>query len=227
MSILIPNSLSNNGINKSSSEKNNINNILIKYSSICLNSNNYNNLYIYKKQNYNLQKIKSPHIHKISLSSPFCITCGSIYQIENSSSKIFSSIKPNNLFYKTEISILKIISNLRNQCDIEKNNFIINSNFKLTQNLISTRKKIVNKIKDYIKKLKYSNSCFFLSVYLLDYIILNERINLNHKLEQLGIGCLILSIKFIENINYISNLKHLQYLYEGASFFFKRTIKKI
>ena len=154
MSILIPNSLSNNGINKSSSEKNNINNILIKYSSICLNSNNYNNLYIYKKQNYNLQKIKSPHIHKISLSSPFCITCGSIYQIENSSSKIFSSIKPNNLFYKTEISILKIISNLRNQCDIEKNNFIINSNFKLTQNLISTRKKIVNKIKDYIKRLK-------------------------------------------------------------------------
>ena len=226
MSILIPNSLSNNGINKSSSEKNNINNILIKYSSICLNSNNYNNLYIYKKQNYNLQKIKSPHIHKISLSSPFCITCGSIYQIENSSSKIFSSIKPNNLFYKTEISILKIISNLRNQCDIEKNNFIINSNFKLTQNLISTRKKIVNKIKDYIKKLKYSNSCFFLSVYLLDYIILNERINLNHKLEQLGIGCLILSIKFIENINYISNLKHLQYLYEGASSFSREQLRR-
>ena len=121
---------------------------------------------------------------------------------------------------------MKIISNLRNLCDIEKNNFIINSNFKLTQSLISIRKKTVNKMKNYIKKSKYSNSCLFLSVFFFDYIILNERINLIHKMEQIAIGCIILGIKFIENINYICNLKHLQYLYEGASSFSREQLKK-
>ena len=220
-------SISNNIINKSRSAKNNLNNLLIRKSSIYNNKINSNNIYIYKKQNQNnSHKNTKNHIHKISLSSPFCLTCGSIYKYESLSLKIFSSIKPNYLFYKSEISILKIISNLRNLCNIEKNNFIINSNFKLTQSLISIRKKTVNKMKNYIKKSKYSNSCLFLSVFFFDYIILNERINLIHKLEQIAIGCIILGIKFIENINYICNLKHLQYLYEGASSFSREQLKK-
>ena len=71
-------------------------------------------------------------------------------------------------------------------------------NFKISQQLLSQRKKLINTLKILKTQLHFSSETFFQSIYYLDIIISkNQFKNINY--ISLCISCLIISAKFLEN----------------------------
>ena len=107
-----------------------------------------------------------------------------------------------NHFYETEISPKEILK-------IMKTN-IYENNFKNTINYISSdyllnRTYLFSLIRKISNKMGFKSQTYFLSIYYLDILFLkNKKIDCNYK--TLGLACLLLSAKYIENDPRIPNL---------------------
>ena len=107
-----------------------------------------------------------------------------------------------NHFYETEVSPKEILK-------IMKTN-IYENNFKNTINYISSdyllnRTYLFSLIRKISNKMGFKSQTYFLSIYYLDILFLkNKKIDCNYK--TLGLACLLLSAKYIENDPRIPNL---------------------
>ena len=138
--------------------------------------------------------------HHISLnSSPFCIICGSINYKTPDLNKTIESIKPHNYYYNPEFSIKKTIENIKKKTRYEyKNIFAENKYKKISYNVISIRNKIINKFIDYSKKIMIGKNTLYLTIILMDEIILKKNFNNVKKIEQTSLGCYFLAVKFLD-----------------------------
>ena len=171
------------------------------------------------QNNHYLKQKSITNIHKhIQLnSSPFCQICGSINYINNETNKIIESIKPHNYFYSPEFSITSIIKSLKNKTNFEFSSIF--SQFKekkINSNLISIRNKIINRFIDYSKKILISKNTIYLTIILMDVIILKKNINLKKKIEQISLGCYFLSVKFLDLAINSFDIREYQYTHEIA-----------
>ena len=86
---------------------------------------------------------------------------------------------------------------------------IIKKNYINVKYVFEKRKNYIKKIKDFIKKYKFKNSSFYLSIFLMDYIFLKKQ-NFHYlRNEEIILGSLFLSIKFNEKLIEIPNLKEI------------------
>lgn len=108
-----------------------------------------------------------------------------------------------NHFYETEVSPKEILK-------IMKTNIYENHNFKNTINFISSdyilnRSSLFSLIRKISNKMGFKSQTYFLSIYYMDILFLkNKKIECNYK--TLGLACLLLSSKYIENDPKIPNL---------------------
>jgi len=65
------------------------------------------------------------------------------------------------------------------------------------------RKEIIIQIKNFINKYKISQKCFYYCVYLIDKLLIKK---LKLKIYEIGIGVLLISVKFLENDGHLPHL---------------------
>ena len=165
--------------------------------------------FIYLSNSFILQKSKSvsnaqrtiskskinpnTHSHSLSSTSPFCAFCGSLYYITESSSLVTSSIKPSNLYYIQEISQSEILIQMLSSIHPQDTRNIYPDG-----EIDSIRKKIVVRMRNYFQKFKMSISSLYLAIYVMDIILLKEKITSQHKIEQVAIGSVLIAMKYTE-----------------------------
>ena len=183
-----------------------------------------NNHYLKQKQ----KSITNFHQHIQSNLSPFCKICGSINYINIETNKIIETIKPHNYYYSPEFSITSMIKNLKNKTSLEFSTIF--SEFKgkkINSNLLSIRNKIINRFIDYSKKILISKNTIFLTIILMDVIILKKNINVKKKMEQISLGCYFLSVKFLDLALNSFGIREYQYTHEIAFSYSLEQIRKI
>ena len=157
------------------------------------NNNNNRNF----KQKYKF--LINSHHHKSSYSSPFCLICGSIFFKIPDNNKTIESIKPHNYFYSPEFSIISTIKRIQKKTSYEyKHIFSQNKEKRIGLNIISIRNKIINKFIDYSKKIMIGKNTIYLTIILMDEIILKKNLTNAKKIEQISLGCYLLAVKFID-----------------------------
>ena len=179
------------------------------------------------QNSHNLKQKLNSHQHIPSSTSPFCKICGSINYINKESNKLIESIKPHNYFYSPEISITSILKNLREKTNSEYESIF--SAFKeknLNSNIIAIRNKIINKFIEYSKKILISKNTIYLTIILMDVIILKKNINVKKKIEQISLGCYFLSVKFLDLAVNSFCIKEYQYTHEIAVCYSLEQIRK-
>ena len=183
---------------------------------------------IIQNNHYLKQKsITNFHQHIQSKLSPFCEICGSINYINIESNKIIESIKPHNYNYAPEFSITSLLKNLKNKTNSEFSSIF--SEFrgkKLNSNIISIRNKIINRFINYSKKILISKNTIFLTIILMDAIILKKNINVKKKMEQISLGCYFLAVKFLDLALNSFGIKEYQYTHEIAVSYSLEQIRK-
>lgn len=193
--------------------------------------------FIYYSNSFILQKSKSVsnaqrtisksktnpnnHSHSLSSTSPFCSLCGSLYFITDSSSLVTSSIKPPNLFYVQEISQSEILIQMLSSIQTQEIRNIYSEG-----ETDPIRKKIVIRMRNYFQKFKMSISSLYLAIYIMDIILLKEKITSQHKIEQVAIGSVLIAMKYTELYMNIVGIKQFQLSFEGASFYSCDQIRK-
>lgn len=193
--------------------------------------------FIYLSNSFILQKSKSvsnaqrtiskskinpnTHSHSLSSTSPFCAFCGSLYYITESSSLVTSSIKPSNLYYIQEISQSEILIQMLSSIHPQDTRNIYPDG-----EIDPIRKKIVVRMRNYFQKFKMSISSLYLAIYVMDIILLKEKITSQHKIEQVAIGSVLIAMKYTELYMNIVGIKQFQLSFEGASFYSCDQIRK-
>ena len=185
--------------------------------------NNNNNRNIKQKPKF----LINSHHHISSYSSPFCIICGSIFYKTPDSNKTIESIKPHNYFYNPEISIISMIKSLQKKTKYEfKKIFEKNKEKKINLNVISIRNKIINKFIDYSKKIMIGKNTIYLSIVLMDEIILKKNLTNVKKIEQISLGCYFLAVKFLDLALNSFRISEYQYTNEIAVNYSLEQIRK-
>ena len=174
-----------------------------------------------------LKSIINSHKHIPSSTSPFCKICGSINFINKDTNKLIESIKPHNYFYSPEISITSIFQNLKNKTNSEYESIFYEfKEKKIFSNIIAIRNKIINKFIDYSKKILISKNTIYLTIILMDVIILKKNINVKKKIEQISLGCYFLAVKFLDLAVNSFGIKEYQYTHEIAVCYSLEQIRK-
>lgn len=88
------------------------------------------------------------------------------------------------------------------------------------------RKRIIDFLLKTKRKLNLSNKIIHLTIYLLDTIISTNQEKYNKIIDQICLGCLILSIKFLQNQAEIPNFKNFEFLFNTNVFYSLEEIKK-
>ena len=195
--------------------------------------------YIYLSNSFLLQNTKSisstkrsaskskinplNHSHLLSPSSPFCSSCGSLYYLPESSSLVTSSIKPPNLYYTPEVPPYEFLSQMRTSIEEQEIPYVPTS---YDTNIDGIRKKIITRMRNYTQKFKMSITTLYLAVYIMDMIILKDKVISQHKIEQIAIGAEIISMKYLDLYMNIAGIKQFQLSFEGASFYSCEQIRK-
>ena len=115
---------------------------------------------------------------------------------KNSKSKntyVIYSLKPEKYFLPKDLQLNSILKSMQKEAN--KNIINLNDYYSLSQDTFKRRLKIINMIKDFIEKYKLSSSTFFLSIYYMDILLIN---NFKLIIEKIAIGCLILAMKYID-----------------------------
>ena len=185
-----------------------------------MNQNNHNS----KQKQKSIINLKC---HVSSNNSPFCTICGSINYINKESNKIIESIKPHNYFYSPEFSITSLLKNLSNKTNFEYQEIF--SEFKdkkLNSNIISIRNKIIRKFIEYSKKILINKNTIYLSIILMDIIILRNNIKTKKKIEQIILGTYFLAVKFLDFAVNSFSIKEYQFTNEFAVLYSPEQIRK-
>ena len=107
-----------------------------------------------------------------------------------------------NLLYESEISPKDIIKIMKN--NIYKNYFLNNYHL-ISSDYLSSRSSLFSLIRKISDKMGFKSQTYFLSIYYLDILFSkNKKIECNFK--TLGLACLLLSAKFVENESRFPNL---------------------
>ena len=107
-----------------------------------------------------------------------------------------------NHFYETEVSPKEILKIMKT--NIYKNNSKNMTNY-ISNDYILNRTSLFSLIRKISNKMGFKSQTYFLSIYYLDILFLkNKKIDCNYK--TLGLACLLLSAKYIENDPRIPNL---------------------
>ena len=100
-----------------------------------------------------------------------------------------------NHFYEAEISPKEVVKFMKANI---YDNFLKNSYFFISSDYIISRSSLFSLIRKISNKMGFKSQTYFLSIYYLDILFLkNKKIDCNFK--TLGLACLLLSAKFIEN----------------------------
>ena len=137
------------------------------------------------------------------------------------------TIKPNKYVMNKDISINEIFKNLKKNYKLNyyNNNDLNLKNINFSNNILKIRKKIIYKMKDYIIQNKYSISSLYTAIFYMDNILSNEKIIIPAKIEKIGIGCILLSTKYIENYHNVNGIKYFQYSYSNAFYYNNESIR--
>ena len=153
--------------------------------------------------------------HQIE-DSPFCIKCNCIYHpLTNTSSikKIYAPIV-------LGLSVNDIFCNMKHtEYDI---------NYEQPLPVIEARISLIEKIKRTIAKLNFHKSTYYLTIYLMDVIFLEEtKEKVFMRNEQIALGCTFLSIKFNERDTLVPTLKEIQNCFEPKVYYSIEQLRKI
>ena len=222
------NSEANHKYKKINNQSNNYikikNNKIPKEKIINNDNDNNNNRNFKQKQKF----LMNSHHHLSSYSSPFCIICGSIFYKTPDNNKKIESIKPHKYFYNPEFSIISLIKCIQKKTNHEfQSIFAKNKEKKLNFNIISYRNKIIDKFIDYSKKILIGKNTIYLSIVLLDEIILKKNLNNMKKIEQISIGCYFLAVKFLDLALNSFCISEFQYTNELAMNYSLEQIRKL
>ena len=136
-------------------------------------------------------------------NSPFCIKCNSIYHPPTN----ISSIKKLPVPLNSEIKINDIYTHMK-----EKK--YINSTNNPHLSPIESRSWLLDKIRKTIAKLGFHKSTYYLCIYLMDILSLQDtKAKLIVTNEQIALGTLFLSVKYNEKDTFIPNLLEMQNLF--------------
>lgn len=108
-----------------------------------------------------------------------------------SPSTIVYSLKPEQFFLPKDIQLKEITQIMKKQ--IDRNEFHIDKDNRLSLSNIKRRRNIISKIKEFVTKYKLTNSTLYMATFYLDILILRK---VNLSIEKAGIGSLILSMKY-------------------------------
>lgn len=160
-----------------------------------------------KPTNTSFLHFHSP-LHQTS-SSLFCNECGCLHFFNPTMFSTVTSIKPYHLNYNIEIPPLDYFTSFQNKHS--QNNYKSSS---ISDYLLNFRARIIKKYKYCTNKLKLSFHTMYNALNIVDKVLFNNKIYSNSKLEKIGLGALILSIKFNELVYNYQNLKYIQSVYE-------------
>lgn len=139
--------------------------------------------------------IDHKHIPTRKSNNCICLICGTIIN------SILISQKSNELLYEIEQYPIELFNNLLSQDSNRKYSSAANININ------NKRKALIDKLLLIKKKLRLTNKIFHLTVYLTDMIIDNANII---KYDQIGLGCLILAVKYLQNESEVPEMKHFE-----------------
>ena len=101
------------------------------------------------------------------------------------------SLKPEQFFIPKDVHLISILTEM--QRSINDNPVNLRNFFDLSVTNLCRRNNIVCMIRDFVQKYKLLNPTFFMAVYYFDLLILK---GINLPIEKIGVGCLILSMKY-------------------------------
>ena len=159
------------------------------------------------------------HKHISSQTSPLCIICGGI-----SMSSHTTSLKPKYLNYLPEISQFDILKQL--QEDIKTQN-LPQFNLSKEAEINTFRKKMITKIRNFKTNYKMNRESVYLSILLMDILIIKEKLTTYNKIEQFGIGCYLVSMKYYELIIVIPTIKEFERKFENENVYTCNYIRKL
>ena len=107
-----------------------------------------------------------------------------------------------NHLYEDEISPKEVLKLMKTNI---YDNFFKNSYFFISTDYIISRPSLFSLIRKISNKMGFKSQTYFLSIYYLDILFLkNKKIDCNFK--TLGLACLLLSAKYVENDPCVPNL---------------------
>jgi len=121
------------------------------------------------------------------------------------SNDIICSLKVQKYNLPKDISVIHIFKTLLQEINIQF--FKIPKKVNLTFTDIINRKEIILQIKHFIQKYRISQICFYYCVYLIDKLLIKK---LKLKIYEIGIGVLLISVKFLEIDGHLPHLYKFQ-----------------
>ena len=114
-----------------------------------------------------------------------------------------------NHLYESEISPKDIIKIMKNNI---YQNYFLNSYHLISSDYLLSRSSLFSLIRKISNKMGFKSQTYFLSIYYLDILFSkNKKIDCNFK--TLGLACLVLSAKFVENESLFPNLSNFIRIY--------------
>ena len=153
------------------------------------------------------------HVKNKDSSLPICSICFSLMDCISPNMNSLSNLN------EIESYPFEIFDNLiRNQITKKINVSVLPQKYQ--------RKRIIDLLLKIKRKLNLSNKIIHLTIYLLDTIISTNQEKYNKIIEQICLGCLILSIKFLQNQAEIPDFKNFEFLFNSNVFYSLDEIKK-
>lgn len=150
-------------------------------------------------------------------NSPFCVKCNCIYHPPTN----VSTIKKLSVPLNSEIKINDIYTHM-------KKNKYVNSTHNPHLLPIESRSLLIDKIRKTIAKLGFHKSSYYLCIYLMDILSLQEtKTKLVLSNEQIALGTIFLSVKYIEKDTLIPNLLEIQNLFMPKIYLTLDQLRKI
>ena len=137
----------------------------------------------------------------------------------NNNFQYFCSLKTPKYNLPKDISVINIYKTVLKESDKIFSGMPKKIDLSYLEN--KNRREIIIQIKNFLNRYRMNQWCFYYSVYLID-ILLSKKIKL--KIHEIGIGALILSVKFLEIDGHLPHLNKFQEILKTNQ---KMTLKRI
>ena len=117
-----------------------------------------------------------------------------------------------NHLYEAEVSPKEVLKIMKTNI---YDNFFKNSYFFITSDYLVARSSLFSLIRKISNKMGFKSQTYFLSIYYLD-ILFSKNKKIDCNIKTLGLACLLLSAKYVENDPCVPNLAHFIKVYNNV-----------